>query len=102
MNSSAVKFLAINALVIFGTSILSPALQAQTVYRIVGPDGKVSFSDKSPPSASEARVTSVNASPAATGTSAGLPYGLRQVAAKYPVTLYTGDKCGPCLAGVSL
>jgi glutaredoxin len=30
---------------------------------------------------------------------AGLPFELRQVASKYPVTLYTGNNCGPCGAG---
>jgi glutaredoxin len=27
---------------------------------------------------------------------AGLPYELRQVVQRYPVTLYTGEECGPC------
>jgi glutaredoxin len=83
-------------------SFLSTAAQAQTVFRIVGPDGKVTYSDKPPASATDTRVTPANARPSAAGASAGLPYALRQVAAKYPVTLYTGDKCGPCVAGVSL
>lgn len=102
MRSNTVKFSALGALVVLAGSFLLPAVQAQTVYRIVGPDGKVTYSDKPPPSATETRVTPANAGPAAAGASAGLPYELRQVAAKYPVTLYTGDKCGPCLAGVSL
>lgn len=68
--------------------------QAQTVYRIVGPDGKVTFSDKPP--------TTGPATPARTagGTSAAgggaLPFELRQVASRYPVTLYTAAKCEPC------
>ena len=33
---------------------------------------------------------------------AGLPYELRQVVQRYPVTLYTSDECGPCGAGRSL
>ena len=67
---------------------------AAQVYRIVGPDGKVTFSDK-PPSESEARpaVAPTAAMPAAGG---GLPYELRNVSNRYPVTLYTGDNCGPC------
>jgi glutaredoxin len=28
-----------------------------------------------------------------------LPFELRQVASKYPVTLYSGNSCGPCGAG---
>jgi glutaredoxin len=78
----------------------SSGVHAQPVYRIVGPDGKVSFSDK-PPAASEkakVEVTGVaGASSAASNTD--LPYELRQVAGKYPVTLYTGPNCAPCDTG---
>jgi glutaredoxin len=102
MSSTAVKSSAFGALLVLAGSLLSPAAQAQTVFRIVGPDGKVTYSDKPPPSATETRVTPANAGPATAGASAGLPYALLQVVAKYPVTVYTGDKCGPCMAGVSL
>jgi glutaredoxin len=102
MKSSDVKFLAINILVIWGVSLLSPELQAQTVYRIVGPDGKVTFSDKPPPPASEGKVSETSASSSSNSTSAGLPFELRQVATKYPVTLYAGDNCAPCNAGRSM
>ena len=35
--------------------------------------------------------------PAATPSEAGaLPYPLRQAVQRYPVTLYTSDKCNPC------
>jgi len=70
-------------------------LQAQPVYRSVGPDGRVTFSDKPPPAAK-----AVTPAAATEGTgSATLPYELRQVANHYPVTLYTGDNCAPCGSG---
>jgi glutaredoxin len=74
-------------------------VQAQTVYRIVGPDGKVTFSDKPPVTAEQGKVatTGVGAAAAASGTA--LPFELRQVATKYPVTLYTAPDCGPCSTG---
>ena len=77
-------------------------LQAQTIYRIVGADGKVTFSDKAPVSADQGKVagTGVGASGAATNTA--LPFELRQVVAKYPVTLYSAPKCVPCDAGRAL
>ena len=73
--------------------------QAQQVFRIVGPDGKVTFSDK-PPLESSAKVAPVVRMPAAGATaSAGLPFELQQIASKYPVTLYTSNDCSPCAAG---
>ncbi len=75
--------------------------QAQTIYRIVGPDGKVTFSDK-PPVAEQGKVTATGAG-ARNSTAAGnLPFELKQVVSKYPVTLYTSAKCAPCDAGRNL
>lgn len=75
--------------------------QAQSVYRIVGPDGKVTFSDRPPAdatSAQAARAPSVG--PAA--NNAELPFGLRQVVSRFPVTLYTGSDCAPCVSARNL
>lgn len=74
---------------------------AQPVYRIVGPDGKVTFSDK-PPVEAKAKVTSGAGSSGGAAASTSLPFELRQVAQKYPVTLYTGENCGPCQSAKSM
>ncbi len=78
-------------MVLTGTSV-----QAQGVYRIVGPDGKVSFSDRPPADAK----TSQPPAPASGTAPAGatLPYELRQVANRFPVTIYTGNDCSPCVS----
>jgi len=77
--------------------------QAQTIYRIVGPDGKISFSDKPPAAKDDASATTAKGKTLSlSGSSAALPYELRQVVARYPVTLYTTDNCGPCGSGRSL
>jgi glutaredoxin len=102
MKSNAVKFLTLNALILVAVSILAPLAQAQQVYRIVGPDGKVTFSDQPPPAASTAKVSAANGKPAAGVVTANLPFELKQVAGKFPVTLYSGDNCVPCGAGRSL
>ena len=102
MTSKAVKLLSLNALIFMAGSMLAPLAQAQQVYRIVGPDGKVTFSDQPPPAASTAKVSAAKGSPAGGVASASLPFELKQVASKYPVTLYSGDNCGPCGAGRSL
>lgn len=77
--------------------LVSVSALAQGVYRIVGPDGRVSYSDQPPP-ATNARP--VAAAPgAAGGASAQLPFELRQVSNRYPVTLYTSSECAPCNSG---
>ena len=81
-------------------AVWSTASSAQ-VYRIVGPDGKVTFSDKPPVTEGASRVGAASSSSGG-NAAAGLPYELRQVASKYPVTLYVGDNCGPCGAGRSM
>ena len=104
MKSNAVNFLApaVWLAMAFAAGTLAPA-QAQQVYRIVGPDGKVTFSDR-PPAASGASssASTANAASAGGAASAGLPFELRQVAGKYPVTLYTSDNCAPCISARSL
>ena len=79
---------------------LACAAGAQSVYRIVGPDGKVTYADKPPadPGTKAAPAPVVPLTGTAGGLS-GLPFELRQVASRYPVTLYTGPDCGPCGSG---
>lgn len=70
---------------------------AQPVYRIVGPDGKVTFSDKPPADAKP--VATVGGASQPTDNKPTLPYALQQIAGKYPVTLYSSKGCGPCDTG---
>lgn len=74
---------------------------AQGVYRIVGPDGRVTFSDRPPP-ATDARAVGSTGNSAAPDSTAQLPFQLRQVVGRYPVTLYTGKECAPCNSGRNL
>lgn len=92
---------------LFLLAALLPAtlsLHAQQIYRIVGPDGRVTFSDQPPPSTATAKGASptvtTGGAAAGSGTS-GLPYELRQVVSRYPVTLYTGTNCAPCASARS-
>lgn len=84
---------------------LAPA-QAQQVFRIVGPDGKVTFSDR-PPAAGNAGNAGaaagvITGAAGAVGGTAALPFELRQVVGQYPVTLYTSENCAPCASARSL
>ncbi|WP_428424586.1 glutaredoxin domain-containing protein [Methylibium sp.] len=76
----------------------SPALQAQ--YKIVEPDGRITYTDRPSPSAA-AKVQPLRPSGGAAPT-AGLPYELGQIAERYPVTLYSGNDCSGCVAGRNL
>lgn len=89
---------------ILGSAALLVTLAAQAqVYRIVGPDGKVTFSDKPPANAQQGKVATTGTGAAAAASSNGsLPYELRQVASKYPVVLYTSTQCAPCDSGRSM
>ena len=78
--------------------------QSQQIYRIVGPDGRITYSDKAPvESEPKSRTAPLGASASAGGSDvAGLPFELRQVTSRYPVTLYTSSNCGPCGSGRAL
>jgi glutaredoxin len=104
MASNAIKFFSIASIAVAAAGWLATAANAQQVYRIVGPDGKVSFSDKPPPVTSNAKITSSagRAGASSGAASSALPYELKQIVNKYPVTLYTSENCGPCASARSL
>jgi Domain of unknown function (DUF4124) len=65
------------AFVVAGVALVGAltAAKAQTIYRIVGADGKVTFSDKPPASAEQGKVASTGVGAAAAGAAAGnLPF----------------------------
>lgn len=76
-----------------------PAAQAQGVYRVVGPDGSVTFTDRPPGTA--ARVEPLGRTGAA-AVSPALPPALREAVARFPVLLYTVPQCAPCDRGRQL
>lgn len=109
MKSSALYFSGCRALLALGVAagaLVSLQAQAQQVYRIVGSDGKLTFSDRPPPASAPNANASSSEANILGGTRntapVGLPFELRQVTLKYPVVLYTGDNCAPCGAGRSL
>jgi glutaredoxin len=89
MNKSALLSIAAMA-----AALLAPAAHAQ--FKVVGPDGKVTYTDRVP-APSEGRVMPVDRD---TGRYSDpiLPYALRQVATRFPVTLYTASNCGDACA----
>lgn len=98
MNKNATNSFAPRLLITLATvacSLAALTAHAQQVYRIIGADGRTTFSDK-PPAESNAKVSAESSSASGSSNGAILPFELRQVASRYPVTLYTGDSCVPC------
>jgi glutaredoxin len=96
------RIASVSLALVAGLLLAGLSAQAQTVYRIVGPDGRVTFSDKPPVTTDKAqdKVTATDRTGRtleAGGNS--LPFELRQVATKYPVTIYTKPNCAPCATG---
>jgi glutaredoxin len=80
------------------------AMPALAQYKVVGPDGKVTYTDR-PPVTEPGQVTPMKrgvAPAAAAGADASLPFELRQVASRFPVTLYTSTTCNSCDAARQL
>lgn len=82
------------------------ALPALAQYKVVRPDGSVTYTDR-PPVEANVRVTALGRNAAAAAAAAAsaenqLPAELRQPVARYPVTLYTSADCAPCDSGRKL
>ena len=93
------------ASLVFVASMLSPLAQtqaqaqAQAQYKVVLPDGSVTYTDR-PPLASSARITTLARSGSRSGAvDISLPAELRAATQRYPVTLYTSTDCTPCETG---
>ncbi|HYN60333.1 MAG TPA: glutaredoxin family protein [Rubrivivax sp.] len=78
------------------------ALPASALYKVVGPDGRITYTDR-PPSDTGSRVTPINRdSQAEAAPQDTLPQELRQATTRYPVTLYVTADCAPCDAARQL
>jgi glutaredoxin len=96
----SIKFIATCAIYSIAMGALSFSAAAQQMYRSVGPDGKVTFSDQPPPTTGNSKVTAARSGrftgdgPSGNST---IPAELRPVATRYPVTLFASKTCGaPC------
>lgn len=79
----------------FAAALVLAAPSAHALFKVVGPDGKVTYTDRPPQAASSGRVVPVNRETGSASDPA-LPFALRQVATRFPVTLYTATNCEPC------
>jgi len=74
---------------------LCAALPAHALYKVVAPDGKVTYTDTPPPPSSGMKVIQLTGSSNVV-VDVALPLELRQVTQRFPVTLYTMKVCDPC------
>lgn len=69
-------------------------------YKVTTPDGRVIYTDRPPADARSVRPLGVPVeSDAADDPFDRLPFALRQVVQRYPVTLYSAPGCAPCDLG---
>lgn len=75
---------------------------AAAQYKVVGPDGRVTYTDR-PPADGSLRVTEMGRrAPLAPEAGAALPADLQRIATRFPVTLFTTENCPPCDSGRTL
>jgi glutaredoxin len=86
---------------ILATLLALPALQALAQYKVVRPDGSITYTDRPPLTEQNVRVTPMGRATAGPASpEAALPAELRTAMQRYPVTLYTSSDCGsPCDGG---
>jgi len=77
---------------------LACATPAWALYKVVGADGKVTYTDR-PPSDRPAQALKANGSVV---SNEGLPYELQRIVSRYPVTLYASTTCSACDTGRQL
>jgi glutaredoxin len=78
--------------------MLCASLAHAQLYKSVGPDGRVTYSDTPPAQGGRELGAHSAADPAAPD----LPYALAQAVKANPVTLYTAANCAPCVSGRAL
>jgi glutaredoxin len=103
MQNAALRYLSANGLgFVANTAILVALLTLATpshaLYKVVGPDGKITYTDVQPSPGKTSKVTPLGSN-IASPNEVSLPLELRQPVARYPVTLYVTNACEPCNTG---
>ncbi len=84
------------ALALLLAAAASPTL---ALYKVVGADGSVTYTDR-PPAGTSAKVSTLEGGTVTdVAAQPSLPFELRQISERYPVVLYAAAECAPCDAG---
>lgn len=79
---------------------LLAAVPCQAQYKVVGPNGTITYTDRPPPAEpGKSKPVNVSAGASSAAPDVPFPYELKQAASRYPVTLYTAAGCAPCESG---
>ena len=93
---NAVRHPALTALRLLPLAVLFASAPLYAQYKVVGPDGKVTYTDR-PPAQATGKVTELGGRGGVAAENSTLPLELRQAASRYPVTLYASvGSCDPC------
>ena len=84
------------------TALVLCVTPALALYKVVGPDGKVTYTDRAPADTGSKVVPFTSGGTPDRVPDVGLPIELRQLVARYPVTLFTSTDCQPCDAARTL
>lgn len=95
-----------SASILVSAALAVCAASAAAQFKIVTPDGRVTYSDR-PDASAGAKVSTIGreaaapreAAASAPSSIATLPFELRAVVERFPVTLYTTGDCTPCERG---
>ncbi len=74
---------------------LLSATPAFALYKVVGPDGKITYTDR-PDVSTEKKVQPMSARGGGVANDVSVPFEVRQAAQRFPVTLYVAPDCAPC------
>ncbi|WOB06431.1 glutaredoxin family protein [Piscinibacter gummiphilus] len=91
----AIHTLAASVAALSAGVLLLSAAPAFALYKVVGPDGKITYTDR-PDVGTDKKVQSVNTRGGGGADDASLPFELRQIALRFPVVLYVAADCQPC------
>lgn len=81
---------------LLATALLLASAPAAALFKVVGPDGSVTYTDRAPAANAGKVVPLGKAEGPPPSPLDSLPTDLRAAASRFPVTLYTSTPCTPC------